>query len=80
MAPKNEHPDEINEKVLELLSDISRMYKSVNTLITKDEREVLQFPMEFLNSLEMTGLPSHKLNLKEGTHSRNTFEEFEFKK
>jgi len=39
----------------------------VNTLITVDESELLQFPAEFLNSLEMTGLPSHELTLKEGT-------------
>jgi len=38
----------------------------VDTLITADESEILQFSSEFLDSLEMTGLPSHKLSLKEG--------------
>lgn len=38
----------------------------MNTLITEDESELLQFPVEFLNSLEMTSLPSNELTLKEG--------------
>jgi len=38
----------------------------VNTLITEDESELLQFPSQFLDSLEMTGLSSHELTLKEG--------------
>jgi len=38
----------------------------VNTLITENESEFLQFPSEFLNSLEMTGLPFHELIFKEG--------------
>ena len=66
LAPKNEHCDEINKRVLDLLPGSSRIYKSVNTLITEDESELLQFPTEFLDSLEMTGLPSHELTLKEG--------------
>jgi len=66
LAPKNEHCDEINKRVLDLLPGESRTYTSVNTLITEDESELLQFPSEFLNSLEMTGLPSHELTLKEG--------------
>jgi len=66
LAPKNEHCDEINEKVVGLLPGDSRSYTSVNTLITEEESELLQFPTEFLNSLEMSGLPSHVLTLKEG--------------
>ena len=38
---------------------------SVNNLITEEEREILQFPSEFLNSLEVSGLPPHTLTLKE---------------
>ena len=63
LAPKNEQYDEINKRVLDLLPGESRIY---TTLITEDESELLQFPYEFLNSLEITGLPSYnKLSLKE---------------
>jgi ATP-dependent DNA helicase PIF1 len=67
LAPKNEHCDEVNRRVLDLIPGKIKTYTSVNTLITEDESEVLQFPIDFLNSLEMTGLPSHELVLKEGT-------------
>ncbi|XP_054259294.1 ATP-dependent DNA helicase pif1-like [Macrosteles quadrilineatus] len=66
LAPKNEHCEEINKRVLDLIPGSSKTYISVNKLITDDDSELLQFPIEFLNSLEMTGLPSHKLVLKEG--------------
>lgn len=67
LAPKNEHCDEINKKVLDLLPGNARSYTSVNTLISEEKNEVLQFPTEFLNSLEMSGLSPHTLTLKEGT-------------
>jgi len=41
------------------------LLQNVNTLITEDESESLQSHFEFFNSLEMTGSPTHKLNLKE---------------
>jgi len=66
LAPKNEHGDEINKRVLDLLPGSSRTYTSVNTFITEDKSKLLQFPSEFLDSLEMTGLPYHGPILKEG--------------
>lgn len=73
LAPKNEHCDEI-KKVLDLLPGTSKTYRSLIKLITEDESELLQFPVEFLNSLEMTGLPSHELILKEGCDALEEFE------
>jgi ATP-dependent DNA helicase PIF1 len=66
LAPRNDHCQEINEKTLSLIPGNTRSYTSVNRLITENDNEELQFPVEFLNSLELTGLPSHKLNLKVG--------------
>jgi len=33
----------------------------VNRLVSENDSEILQFPVEFLDSLELTGLPSNKL-------------------
>lgn len=66
LAPKNEHCNEINSKVLNLIPGTQRTYISVNNLITEDENLILQFPSEFLNSLELSGLPPHILTLKTG--------------
>ena len=66
LAPKNDHCQAINNKVLDLIPGEIKTYTSVNRLISENDSEILQFPIEFLDSLELTGLPPHKLNLKVG--------------
>lgn len=66
LAPKNKHCNEINDKVVEVLSGVSKTYFSVNRLIVEEEGEALNFPLEFLDSLNLSGLPPHKLTLLEG--------------
>jgi len=36
----------------------------VDVILSEDVSEQLHFPTEFLNSIEMSGLPAHELNLK----------------
>ena len=66
LAPKNDHCRAINNKVLDLIPGEVKTYKSVNRLVSENDSEILQFPIEFLDSLELTGLPPHELNLKVG--------------
>jgi len=49
-----------------MITEEARTYKSVNRLISENDSEVLQFPVEFLDSLDLTGLPPHELTLKVG--------------
>ncbi|GBN33997.1 hypothetical protein AVEN_69816-1 [Araneus ventricosus] len=67
LAPNNEHCQNINGKVLDLIAGETRTYVSVNNLITENDCELLQFPTEFLYSLELNGLPPHILELKAGS-------------
>ena len=39
-------------------------FKSIDTVI--DENEAVNFPTEFLNSLDLPGLPSYNIQLKVG--------------
>ena len=66
LAPKNDHCQAINNKVLDLIPGEVKTYTSVNRLVSENDSDVLQFPIEFLDSLEMTGLPPHQLHLKVG--------------
>ena len=66
LAPKNDHCQKINDKILDLIPGEAKTYTSVNRLISENDSETLQFPIEFLDSLELTGLPPNKLNLKVG--------------
>ena len=64
LAPRNIDCAEINAKVLELPGS-SQMYVSIDVIASDDVRDHLNFPTEFLNSVEVSGLPAHQLELKE---------------
>ncbi len=64
LAPKNLAVDEINAKLLSQLPGETSSYKSIDTV--PDPDEVVNYPVEFLNSLAPAGLPPHNLELKVG--------------
>jgi ATP-dependent DNA helicase PIF1 len=65
LAAKNEGFHEIMNQILAMLPGIVTEYKSVDTVVDADE--VISFPPEFLNSLDLAGLPPHRLLLKVGS-------------
>lgn len=65
MAPKNVHVNAINHQIQEKLPGDVTTYKSVDTVMNQDE--AVNYPVEFLNSLEPSGMPPHCLNLKVGS-------------
>ncbi|XP_013793848.1 uncharacterized protein LOC106477875, partial [Limulus polyphemus] len=54
----------INQQLLQNIPGNPYIYKSVDTVI--DQNEVVNYPTEFLNSLEFPGLPPLQLQLKVG--------------
>lgn len=61
LAPKNIHVNEINFLIQEKLPGAVTSYKSFDSATT-DELQV-NYPIEFLNSLDPSGMPPHCLNL-----------------
>ncbi|XP_071043903.1 uncharacterized protein [Parasteatoda tepidariorum] len=55
-----------NNDVLELLPGITKIYESVDTVISDDPQDQLSYPEEFLNTITPTGMPLHKLKIKKG--------------
>ncbi|XP_050348921.1 uncharacterized protein LOC126772562 [Nymphalis io] len=61
LAPKNE-TTKINKKILAEINTETSVYNSIDTVMSSDD--TTSYPVEFLNSLELSGVPSHKLELK----------------
>ncbi|XP_039749929.1 ATP-dependent DNA helicase pif1-like [Pararge aegeria] len=60
----NEQVDKVNNLILSKIDAPTKMYYSVATVL--DLEEAVHFPTEFLNSLNPSGLPPHKMVLKVG--------------
>lgn len=65
LAAKNIDVDELNFKIQSEIAGELMTYKSVDTVTSQDD--VVNYPTEFLNSLELPGLPPHNLQLKVGS-------------
>eukprot|EP00102_Acyrthosiphon_pisum_P013585 XP_008183218.1 PREDICTED: ATP-dependent DNA helicase PIF1-like [Acyrthosiphon pisum] len=57
--------DDLNEKIQKFIPGQLFSFKSVDNVMNQDD--VVNYPTEFLNSLELPGLPPHNLQLKVGS-------------
>ena len=64
LATKNVSVDKVNERLLAKIPGAVMVYRSVDSVV--DVEEAVQYPIEFLNSLEPAGMPTHLLGLKIG--------------
>ncbi|KFM63116.1 hypothetical protein X975_02263, partial [Stegodyphus mimosarum] len=64
LSPTNEQVDKVNNLILSKIDAPTKIYYSVDTVL--DLEEAVHFPTEFLNSLNPSGLPPHKMVLKVG--------------
>ncbi|XP_003743823.1 ATP-dependent DNA helicase PIF6-like [Galendromus occidentalis] len=64
LAPTNRDVDDINLSIQEEIPGCEETYKSIDTVLHQDD--AVNYPTEFLNSLDLPGMPPHLLRLKEG--------------
>lgn len=64
LAAKNTDVNAINYAIHEQIAGESVTYKSIDSVMNADE--ILNYPIEFLNSLDLSGVPPHRLSLKIG--------------
>lgn len=65
LAPKNSEVNELNAEIQRQIAGELVTYKSVDTVTNPDD--VVNYPTEFLNSLDLPGVPPHILQLKVGS-------------
>ena len=64
LAPKNDDSTFINTDILNRIPAEQITYHSYDNILCDDDNEINSYPVEFLNSLTLSGLPPHKLVLK----------------
>lgn len=68
LCAKNDDCGKINDNVVQnLLQGESRTYLSFDCVQSQDPQDAQIYPTEFLNSIDPSGLPPHKLTLKVNT-------------
>lgn len=65
LAPTNEDCYLLNSDILNRMDGQEKCYYSYDKIVENEGVRVNDFPIEFLNSLTVSGMPPHKLNLKE---------------
>lgn len=64
LAPKNDDCNLINTDILNRIPGEQKTYHSYDKIICDNDNEINNYPVEFLNSLTISGLPPHELVLK----------------
>jgi hypothetical protein len=65
LAPKNDSVNHINDHIQNQIPGTATTYKSFDSAVDTDD--AVNYPLEFLNTLEPPGMPSHILKLKKGS-------------
>ncbi|XP_027836590.2 uncharacterized protein LOC114119284 [Aphis gossypii] len=65
LAARNKDVDSLNFTIQSKIAGELRSYKSVDS--TTDENKAVNYPTEFLNSLDVPGTPPHNLQVKVGS-------------
>ncbi|GFS85129.1 ATP-dependent DNA helicase [Trichonephila clavipes] len=71
LAAKNIDVNTINFTIQHGIPSETTTYKSIDTVENQDE--VVNYPTEFLNSLDLPGMPPHILTLKIGAYYPSYF-------
>ncbi|XP_075425538.1 uncharacterized protein LOC142465468 [Ascaphus truei] len=65
LAAKNTSVNDLNNAIQDILPNTITQYNSIDTVVDNDE--AVNYPTEFLHSLEPSGMPPHHLRLKVGS-------------
>ena len=66
LTPTNAVVSMINDRATDMLDGEPRVFRSVNAVVETPEHMQNLFPPEYLNAVDLPGLPPHRLVLKAG--------------
>ncbi|XP_042242583.1 uncharacterized protein LOC121879863 [Homarus americanus] len=65
VSPLNANVNKLNKWLMSEFPGQEKVYKSIDT--TTNDDEAVQYPTDFLNSIELSGMPPHLLKVKVGS-------------
>ncbi len=66
LTPLNKNAHILNDIALHKMNDNEVIFKSIDSLCEDSSNEVVNYPVEYLNTLSLSGFPEHILKLKIG--------------
>ncbi|GBN94958.1 hypothetical protein AVEN_264466-1 [Araneus ventricosus] len=66
LAPTNKKTLEMNHSIIAKLQDEPHAFYSSDSMISEDQNDLQNYPLEFLHDLTPSGMPAHALMLKKG--------------
>ncbi len=66
LAPLNIDVDDLNNLCLDYMSGTAKIYSSVDIALDAAGGPDYSFPTEYLNTINLSGMPNHQLSLKVG--------------
>ncbi|GBN34652.1 hypothetical protein AVEN_239483-1 [Araneus ventricosus] len=66
LAPTNKKTLEMNRSIIAKLQDEPHTFYSSDSIISEDQKDLQNYPPEFLHDLTPSGMPPHALMLKKG--------------
>ena len=66
LSARNDDVDELNKRILDAFPGRERVYHSADSIRENREDAEMMYPAEYLNSINVSGLPLSKLSLKVG--------------
>jgi hypothetical protein len=67
LSARNENVDKINDHIIQTIQHLGPAVTYFSADSVSDDAQTYMYPTEFLNSLNLSGLPPHKLTLRPST-------------
>jgi PIF1-like helicase len=66
LSPRNAYVQHVNDMVMDNIPGEEHEYLSIDSVENQEQHQRLMLPVEFLNTINVSGLPIHRLKLKRG--------------
>nr|XP_033331103.1 ATP-dependent DNA helicase pif1-like [Megalopta genalis] len=67
LTSRNNDAVKLNTLIIDKIDEVAKTYVSIDTIASEDNNDYTNYPIEFINKQQPSGMPAHILKLKVGT-------------